>query len=418
MRSVMWWVAAVSVATAVGGCTSSSLPEGDSAASSAGPAEPAEAIEPVDLPEQAEPDIAVEPVAPDMEPDKPAAAAMEPGFSGSESTNLKQPSVSVPSGEAPARFDGDSGSSAGALADDVAAFQIPPAWVAEVPTEWDVAGKPWKDGRIEIRRLLGLNDEASRREAIKLMWDYKLKEDMGNGHEYGMYTYLGKEPVWAVIAFREELGHPDESFNYPPYFAAQGLASILTQYGEFDEAEAVLKRAAKWTPPPPSGKFAKPGTGWVEVRQAESHDALGDLYAAWGKTDKALKHYRDAVRIFPTGKPPYGKHTLPRKAKKVQAKIDLIEGGSLTSASLRNGTYRANAIGYSGDVKLTVEVAAGKVADIKIAHQEKIDQGATKIIPDRIIEQQTLNVDGVTGATVTKDAIISGMLEALRKAGL
>jgi len=40
------------------------------------------------------------------------------------------------------------------------------------------------------------------------------------------------------------------------------------------------------------------------------------------------------------------------------------------------------------------------------------------IIPKRIIDKQSLQVDGVTGATVTKDAIVAGTLQALRQAGL
>lgn len=355
-----------------------------------------------------------EPLAEMTPPDPPSKPQPEPIASAKP---VETPSVEPPP-PAGDRQTSQVSASQGDLASEVAAFEIPPAWMANVTTKWNVAGKPWKDGRIEIRKLLGKNTEATRHEALKLMWDYKLKNDMGNGHEYGMYTFLGREPVWAVIAFREELSHPDSSFEYPPYFAAQGLASVLADYGEFEEAEQLLKRASTWKPPAPSGKFAKPNTGWTEVRQAEMHDALGDLYVAWGKTDEALQHFREAVRIYPTGKPPYGKHTLPRKAKKVQTKIDLIEGASLADANLKNGTYRANAIGYSGDVKLIVRVMGGRVADVKIDHQEKIDQGATTIIPDRIIEQQSLNVDGVTGATVTKDAIISGMLESLRKAGL
>jgi uncharacterized protein with FMN-binding domain len=40
------------------------------------------------------------------------------------------------------------------------------------------------------------------------------------------------------------------------------------------------------------------------------------------------------------------------------------------------------------------------------------------IIPKRIIEKQSLQVDGISGATVSKDVLVSGTLRALKQAGL
>ena len=58
------------------------------------------------------------------------------------------------------------------------------------------------------------------------------------------------------------------------------------------------------------------------------------------------------------------------------------------------------------------------MADIQLKHQEKIDQGACVVIPQRIIDKQSLHVDGISGATITKNAIVDGTLRCLRKAGL
>ena len=267
--------------------------------------------------------------------------------------------------------------------------------------------KPWKDGRLEIRRLLGKGDDASRREGVKLMWDYKTKGDMGNGHEYGMYLFLGNQPLWAIAAFRERLAETEH--EYPPYFDLNGLASLYTDRGMFSEAEKLLLKGLGWAPPEPA---------WLEMRQAEMHDSIGDLYAAWGRLDDARTHYQESVRLYPLGNPPYGKHLLPRRAKKVQTKLDLLSLQSLAGATLKDGTYQHTALGYTGDLKVTVAIKGGRIDDIQIEHTEKIDQGATTIIPQRIIESQSLTVDGVSGATVTKDAIVTGTLEALRKAGL
>lgn len=293
------------------------------------------------------------------------------------------------------------------LEEQLAAFEIPPAWIADIRPKWSTS-KPWKEGRKEIRRLLGTGSDADRREGIKLTWEYLQKGDIGDGHEYGMYMFLGSEPLWAVHAYREWLARPEHS--YPPYFGVKALAALYTRYGLFADAEKVLNRGMTFKSPDPK---------WNEVREAELHDAFGDLYTAWGKTDQAKVSYQESVRLYPLGKPPYGRHLLPRKAKKVQSKLDLLSKASLEGASLRDGTFNETALGYSGDVHLTINIKAGRIADVRVVkHEEKIDQNACVLIPERIVSKHSLMVDGISGATVTKDAIIDGTLRALKKAGL
>lgn len=322
---------------------------------------------------------------------RPKAAETSPPVSETSTTDIAK---SAPDGAA-------------SLEEQLAAFTIPPAWLDTVQPKWSTA-KPWQEGRKEIRRLLGVGDDQSRREGIKLTWEYLQKDDIGDGHEYGMYMFLGGEPLWAIHVYREWLAKDDHS--YPPYFGVKALAALYTQYGRYSEAEKVLKN---------SRSFRSPDPKWNEVRAAELNDAFGDLYAAWGKIDQAKTSYQEAVRLFPLGKPPYGRHLLQRKAKKVQAKLDLLSKSSLDGATLRDGRYNETALGYSGDVRLSVEIKGGKLASVRVVkHEEKIDQNACQLIPQRISAAQSLHVDGISGATVTKDAIVSGTLNALKKAGL
>ena len=148
------------------------------------------------------------------------------------------------------------------------------------------------------------------------------------------------------------------------------------------------------------------------------HDSLGDLYVAWGKIDQAKQHYRESARLYPQGKPKYGGHLLPRRAKQVQSKLDALSFGSLSGQRLKDGVYRETTRGYSEDVHLTATISNGHLADIKIEHQEKIDQNACVLVTRQIVEGQTLRVDAITGATITKDAIVVGALRALQQAGL
>jgi fumarate reductase flavoprotein subunit len=85
---------------------------------------------------------------------------------------------------------------------------------------------------------------------------------------------------------------------------------------------------------------------------------------------------------------------------------------------LRDGQYQDQALGYAGDIGVTVVIREGKIADIQLKHEEKIDQNACVLIPQRIIAAQSLQVDGISGATVTKEAIVDGVYQCLKKAGL
>jgi len=286
----------------------------------------------------------------------------------------------------------------------LAKLEIPPPWLAGGETSYDTS-QPWKEARQEIRRLLGLGKPETHREAIKLTWIYLQKDDIGDGHEYPMYTFLGGEPVWSIRAHEEYLQKPHE---HTPIHAYITLAALYAQFGEFEKAKADLDKALANLPGPP----------WQIMREADISAAYGDLYAGWGKIEQAKEYYAQAVELYPTAKPPYGGHMLPRRAAKVQSMLDLLTIRSLETANLRDGTYRDRALGYAGDIHITLVIEGGKIADIQVKHEEKIDQNACVIIPQRIIEQQSLNVDGISGATVTKDSIVDGVYRALKKAGL
>lgn len=281
---------------------------------------------------------------------------------------------------------------------------IPPPWLESVTTEYDTS-KPWEEARIEIRRLFSLGKPESHREGMKLMWIYHQKDDMGNHHEYPMYTFLGGEFAWSVAAHLEFLAQPHE---HAPIHSYITLASLYGQFKEFERGKEMLDVAMPQLPEPP----------WGTMRQADLMRAYGDLYAQWDNVDEAKRCYAEAGRLYPTAKPPYGGHLLPRRAADCQAKLDLLTFQSLATAQLRDGQYLDKALGYAGDIDLTVEIQGGKIADIQLRHEEKIDQNACVIIPQRIVEQQSLLVDGISGATVTKDAIVAGVYRCLKQAGL
>jgi len=286
----------------------------------------------------------------------------------------------------------------------LAGLEIPPLWIEQVRTQYDTS-HPWEEARVEIRRLLELGQTQTHREAIKLTWVYLRKDDIGDGHEYPMYTFLGGEPLWSIRAHESFLTKPHE---HTPIHAYITLASLYARHGEFERAKARLDQAMNGLPEPP----------WQTMRKADLLHSYGDLYAAWDKEDEAKRYYADSAELYPKARPPYGGHLLPRRAAKVQSKLDLLTFRALETAALRDGRYRDRALGYSGDIHVTLVVRDGRIADVRLRHEEKIDQNACALVPQRIIDAQSLQVDGVSGATVTKDAIINGVYRCLQQAGL
>lgn len=340
------------------------------------------------------------PPAPGAETGVAAPANGVPQVPNRELPATTEPEPSSSPAEAPRPAMSDSAS----LEKQLAELRVPPAWLEAVHTRYDTS-RPFGETREEIRRLLSLNTDAARKEAIKLTWIYFQKNDIGDGHQYPMYLFLGGEPLWAILAHEEFLAKPHKE---APDHAFIALASLYTRYGEFEKAKATLDRAMAWLPAPP----------WRIAQQAKLHEALGDLYVAWEKTASAREHYAEAVRLYPTSDQPYGQHLLKRQADRLQSKLDLLSVRSLAGSRLRDGRYTSTALGYAGDVEVTLTVRDGRMADLQVKHQEKIDQGACAVIPQRIIDKQSLHVDGISGATVTKNAIVDGTLHCLRKAGL
>lgn len=286
------------------------------------------------------------------------------------------------------------------LDEALARLKVPPDWFDQVKVEYDT-NQPWQEARLEVRRLLS---EKRNREAIKLTVLYHRKGDIGDGHEYPLYLYMGGEYAWAVQEYRKALASR-------PAGAMQQylcLAACYRHFGRHKDALALLDVALQRLPEAP----------WRIAGEASVHDYLGDLYAEMGNTDLATKHYQKAMALYPTSDQPYGQHLLHRYAAKVKAKLDLLMMKAIESSKLRDGMYTGQSLGYVDDLTVTVTIKRGRIVDVRVQHQEKIDQNATTIMPQRIIAQQSLKVDGITGATVTCDAIVDGALQALRKAEL
>lgn len=88
--------------------------------------------------------------------------------------------------------------------------------------------------------------------------------------------------------------------------------------------------------------------------------------------------------------------------------------------NLKDGEYESSIISYMQtpvDVKVTVK--DGKVSDViatQQSHQDDRSNGAFDIVAKRIVEKQSTDVDTISGATLSSEAVRIGTLEALLKA--
>ncbi|CCZ61008.1 FMN-binding protein [Hungatella hathewayi] len=81
------------------------------------------------------------------------------------------------------------------------------------------------------------------------------------------------------------------------------------------------------------------------------------------------------------------------------------------------GTYTASARGYGGPVTVTVKVSTKAIESIDVVGEKEtlLDQ-VVPSLPDAIIGKQTLDMDAVSGATLSSNAIIKAVEKALAEA--
>ncbi len=90
------------------------------------------------------------------------------------------------------------------------------------------------------------------------------------------------------------------------------------------------------------------------------------------------------------------------------------------TASLKEGTYEVTGEGMNGDVVLNVTFDKKSITDISVkdaSETEGIGVPAFDLMFPEIVKHQSVAVDTVSGATVTSNAIIVAVTEAIKQAG-
>ena len=95
-----------------------------------------------------------------------------------------------------------------------------------------------------------------------------------------------------------------------------------------------------------------------------------------------------------------------------------------TNGSITAGTYTATTKGHNGDLSVEVTVDESSIKEVKVLENQEtpgIGTGAfyspLEALPKAIVEKQTTNVDVVTAATITSNALLTAVRDCLTQAG-
>ena len=96
-------------------------------------------------------------------------------------------------------------------------------------------------------------------------------------------------------------------------------------------------------------------------------------------------------------------------------------GGTGDGATFKAGTYEGSATGFGGDLKVEVVLSDEAIDSVTVTENsetEGIGSKAVETLPQAIVDAQSVDVDSVSGATVSSEAIKAAVTMALETAGV
>ncbi len=162
--------------------------------------------------------------------------------------------------------------------------------------------------------------------------------------------------------------------------------------------------------PDPYGTLLLPR---IHLRIADAELAAGDTAAA----EAAYRETRAAAERLPEQAP--SNYRAPGSvARAALRRLAAPAVDRLDRVRIPDGSYRGEAYGYNAPVGVRLTFEAGRCTKLHVTDlDDKRPLDAYRVLPQRILDTQSLDVDAVTGATVTSRAILSAATEAVFQAG-
>jgi uncharacterized protein with FMN-binding domain len=108
-------------------------------------------------------------------------------------------------------------------------------------------------------------------------------------------------------------------------------------------------------------------------------------------------------------------------SKAEETSAETSEDAAASEAIFPAGEYEGVGTGKNGDIKVKVTLSDTKIENVEVLEQSETeglgDVALDELIPE-ILESQTVDVDSVSGATVTSDGLKEAVTNALAEAGV
>ena len=148
------------------------------------------------------------------------------------------------------------------------------------------------------------------------------------------------------------------------------------------------------------------------VTPTKSHGDAAEIFSYDGTTYAPLRYLSELLEIqvdWDTND--------PSTAKLVG--VPNFSVSSPAALSFKPGTYTGEGQGNNGPVKVEITVTSDAITDVKVLEQAEtpsIAGPALERLPKAIVDNQSLKIDAVTGATNTSKAILTAVEEAVKLA--
>lgn len=96
-----------------------------------------------------------------------------------------------------------------------------------------------------------------------------------------------------------------------------------------------------------------------------------------------------------------------------------MEDDSPQESKYKDGIYEGTGTGFGGEITVQVTITQGQISGLEIVSAEQEDQAYLKTaggIVERILEEQSADVDTISGATFSSTGIKEAAAEALEQA--
>ena len=149
------------------------------------------------------------------------------------------------------------------------------------------------------------------------------------------------------------------------------------------------------------------------VTPLKSDGTAAEVFAYDGATYVPLRYLSELLGIEVEWDP-----TAPNTAKLVSDKITVPAAPA--GVSFKPGTYTGEATGFGGSVKVSVTFSANKIESITATGDKEtagLGSVAVEQLRGKIVDAQSTQIDGITGATFSSKAVIEAVNAAIIAAG-